>query len=790
MPTNRITKISGQASVSSDASPKIRATKINGQASVSSDAVPKVRLTKVSGQASVASDAVPKIRITKVSAQASITLTFPVPIPTDLPLLFALLTIAGTTYPITDVPGMSDPRDWYEGYKEPILLRISPITRELSRDGYRTMRFSIDVADPDRTFRGLAATGTIEGAYVRVYIVDDAVRRAFGDAFQIAAGYVVDFEAIDPFKFTFHVEDVLGRVFSETLREREIPSHKLTLTEFWGLDPSYDGRVGPVLVGVLRRPGYGVAQGVFMGEINLRDITPLAPDKAVYVLLFSEGALSAQADFYYNSDVWQANKVIPLGYYVHPTEANDNGYVFVCTTAGTTGASEPSWPTSSTVPDGTVVWTTYGPDNAGNLRFVVPDDAFGATGPLFAPHKPNWSIALPGQPNYVDWNGRRYGGLLFIDKTHPYAEAVKEGRITVTLDGDGHAANANGTGGVIRKPGAVIRHVIKNCVLSESTWLAYNSTPTFDDGTEVIDEASFDAADARTDGFIAGGYECGLQLGRRGSPQRSWSAVREIQEGTGYELSPSWRGQLMCDVEDPDAAAEVSLNATDDLIRLVVRIDKEHYANRVDARYGFLLRDPVPLRTPAPHSPSASKTLPLTNEWESDTVIFQSGAGQAAVRRTQIYPFDNYAVRDPFTAEDVAVRYLNRFVGPPASLDGARVFELVTGLQGLGKDGTVIELGSVIALSHPEGLSGSGYTDWRGRVTLITVDPQACKVTVRGRVLDETAPPFVFEAGTVVGTVVESGSGVAVAAGAGATTDAVLIASLGDAAGGMVKPFE
>jgi hypothetical protein len=45
-----------------------------------------------------------------------------------------------------------------------------------------------------------------------------------------------------------------------------------------------------------------------------------------------------------------------------PTPANQNGNWFQCSTAGTTGSTEPTWPTTfgATVTDGDVVWTCMG----------------------------------------------------------------------------------------------------------------------------------------------------------------------------------------------------------------------------------------------------------------------------------------------------------------------------------------------------------------------------------------------------------------------------------------------
>ena len=59
----------------------------------------------------------------------------------------------------------------------------------------------------------------------------------------------------------------------------------------------------------------------------------------------------------YNKPAWQSNTDYSLGTIVRPTTPND--HVYECTTAGTSGTTEPVWPTTegATVQDGSVVWT-------------------------------------------------------------------------------------------------------------------------------------------------------------------------------------------------------------------------------------------------------------------------------------------------------------------------------------------------------------------------------------------------------------------------------------------------
>jgi hypothetical protein len=64
--------------------------------------------------------------------------------------------------------------------------------------------------------------------------------------------------------------------------------------------------------------------------------------------------------FEYNPTPAARNKDYSVGTIVTP--ATRNGYLYKCTTAGTTGASEPTWPTTTndTVTDGSVEWTCIG----------------------------------------------------------------------------------------------------------------------------------------------------------------------------------------------------------------------------------------------------------------------------------------------------------------------------------------------------------------------------------------------------------------------------------------------
>jgi hypothetical protein len=59
--------------------------------------------------------------------------------------------------------------------------------------------------------------------------------------------------------------------------------------------------------------------------------------------------------------VWTANTAYTIGAVINPTSGSGAVYTYICTVAGTSGATQPSWPTSAgTVTDGTVTWSFNG----------------------------------------------------------------------------------------------------------------------------------------------------------------------------------------------------------------------------------------------------------------------------------------------------------------------------------------------------------------------------------------------------------------------------------------------
>jgi hypothetical protein len=138
-------------------------------------------------------------------------------------------------------------------------------------------------------------------------------------------------------------------------------------------------------------PGGGGGQAHIAGTVTVegaaaaRDIIVISNDKAGGRKVLAEGASAGDGSFDINYTDW-GGAVIALsideygiafpsetalneGEVVHPT--TPNGYVYTASQAGTTGTSEPAWPTSGTVQSGSVTFTArryYRPIASGPLN--------------------------------------------------------------------------------------------------------------------------------------------------------------------------------------------------------------------------------------------------------------------------------------------------------------------------------------------------------------------------------------------------------------------------------------
>ena len=95
---------------------------------------------------------------------------------------------------------------------------------------------------------------------------------------------------------------------------------------------------------------------------------------------------------------WAASTGFAVGDVRRATSSQNSGLVFECTTAGTSGSSEPSWPTDigSTITDNTVVWTAISSIYA-DLSTLAPD----AIIELFELHYDN---TLHGSTDILRWH--------------------------------------------------------------------------------------------------------------------------------------------------------------------------------------------------------------------------------------------------------------------------------------------------------------------------------------------------------------------------------------------------
>jgi hypothetical protein len=592
-------------------------------------------------------------------------------LPTDFPLKFVQIQIAGTDYYFAETQ-LNDNDTWTEapGKKAGKLANISTVRRELStRGNYVTSRCSVTLADTDRQFRILASSGALAGSYVALWVVDDATRRAEGAPFRYWAGEVVAHRAEPGPRYTLELEDVLGRRLSEYSKQPQLPPDKFTTEWFPAINPGMEGKAIPIVCG-------------FVSDED--DTTPQGVAPATFAGYFLNVDLGIVQDAY----IW----------------------------------SQGAFPENG-------IWQVFYNDPATpDIRSIVPDDAWGVA--VWAPGKPGWGST--GFPTYyADYLGRRYMPLLVL-RSHPLAEAAREGRVLIAGNLYGVAEVA--TGGPVEyidEPARLWQWLLVNYVFNRyEDENSYFTIPTLDGTYSIIDTDTVDATSAIHNARITGGYKAGFILGAGGEAETVFDVQQRLLEHLDFDCGINRHGQLIVSAEDTAAAATATFTEQADIEdgQYEMWTDTEGRINRVEWKYGYRYIPPVAPPATAAEGEPVPTQLPPYSDWRSGLQITEDTGAQTTVGSIDTYELEMSMVQHAATATDVAAKVLARGLGPQD--DGPRMVRFTVPAWR-----TWVELGDVVNVYHPERVGSSSTGVDKVRILAIEVDPMRDRRTLEGRVI-------------------------------------------------------
>jgi hypothetical protein len=635
---------------------------------------------------------------------------------------------------------------WFHGKKTPAILAFSDVRRRYSLEG-AVEEFPYDIVLDDRSgaLRAASLAGTLKGAEVFSYWVDDSVRRAEGDPWRIAVGIVKEGDPTARMTYTLKVSSKLGDLLRRRNAEALVPNYALSRTGpsgFASMDPSLENTAAPVVLGDFTNDPEGAVHLKYLGgPANLQDVFGgAAVDLDFDVYLVSMGAIGLLSGMTYNPPSWEEDEVITVGSLIRPRTFM--GRMFVCTTAGTTGSTEPTWPLSGTVADGSVVWTVHSTITTDDVRLVVPESAYGTlAGGILAPFKNNWGLGTGLATQYIDYptgSPRRYTIVFFL-RTHPYAEKIRTGDIQLGALVYGLAENPNGTGKIITNPARLIQFIIQNCITGTTDWITYAPMPIWHGPEGHYSIFDTDSVEAAHDfGFEVNpsiSARAAIVLGRDGRQRRGIEDLREICQGYFIKIGENRHGQITLHVTDPTATANITYRAGLDILKgdQNFKTYRHHnqYMNRLEYVAGYR------------HVPSVAKGSPTDDLhlWLSGQLVDEDTAAQAQVNGVYRHSFENYVLRDEEVYEEWATRVREFWQGVSPGVqsnDGRLAIGFMTRIQGLGKtyDGTFypVDLGSVIKVVHPESFHPTAIA--KMEVWDLIIKPLDYNVWLEGPVLE------------------------------------------------------
>lgn len=724
----------------------------------------ELRITRARLQAAAAGT--PELRVSRIRLQAAFAIPPPggggsvggtnpgaANIPTTTPEFFGLLeelddgTVVGAW--AEQLAGPFADSGWYGDWKDAKILQFGSITRKASTPGggIQLSTQTITLADTDRAFRKLWAHTPIRGRKWNNYTVDHASRIAKAAPFRLSAGFVGDHRPEAGLTYVLEVEGALGRHIARLESEKLVPPNLISPTDNPILAARFaDGWAPPIGYGALEdettpKP-QGVVPGVYIGTANLQTVFGAGAVSVVgdFYAFFGH-AVQSTLNLYVTPAAWTASTAYLAGDRIRPN-VTSNGFLYQCTVAGTSGSSAPTFSTTigATFSDGSVTWQNVGADDP-DVRHIIPPSAYGQV--LIEPHKDptSWAAATGTSTPYVDYNGFRYH-IAIIDNGHRFAKAIREGRISLSGNFRGIEDVGDSTGALIDAPARILQHFWTNFV--EDTWKIgpWATTPPTFGLYSLFDTTTIDAVTTYTNTLVSGGPAVvAMLIGDGGKQTTLFDVIKRMASSWDLKLAENRHGQIITAIDNTAAAAVASFNQQDDAIEITTTPQRSNYFNAVRYRYGYLHVAPVATQLEGEAGqPMPARSVHDHAEWASGLQTLEDATAIAQNYGKKVYlDLDLYGVRSAATAAVYAARALARGIGPTAGREGPIGVRIVTGLQGLQQGSTPIDIGTVIALTHIEGYGAAGYVGARAIVEEVSVQPDTCRVTLSGRLLDVNA---------------------------------------------------
>lgn len=349
-----------------------------------------------------------------------------------------------------------------------------------------------------------------------------------------------------------------------------------------------------------------------------------------------------------------------------------------------------------------------------NANMYIPGNTNWVNGQDYAIFMSGGNFAFPSSHYYdilgTDGETRRYT-LVFVPYltdnklfTEPFGVLCRDGTVELRFSVQGTEDIGDGTGALITGLGGQAKHFLRNYVFvstsSPKGYMTgnYATVPEqWADGTPKVDEASFDGTDL---GYVGATALCD-EMDVREALAR-WAVSADIDIGLNRQQ------QFMAAAYEQLAIASIRVTESDDIIDGSFQISGQ-------VTSGFF--NVAPYAYKGKYSAGSVEYLFESQELQDDgSVTKYHGKRSVAPLTTFAY------VREDAQAVLLATRRLRRSADPP------RLVTFLTGLHAL-----TWELGTVLSVTHREGLGADGWVNRTVRVDTLSLNADLCTVLVTAR---------------------------------------------------------